>query len=349
MKILIVGFHKDDAAMYPHLRAGIDILSQGYDVTYFHFRERGFYLGQVWGKYLNIRLYKLLFLSIIDAIRLYKMRNDYDIIIATDEFIYDITSLIFNQKIILWSFDIICEDNPLYVTGLYKWLREVSTKSLKKNKKIIIQDEDRLRISGYKGDVFLLPVSLSPVVHRNRNRELSSYSTPVIMQQGGIAVTRSSDKILSNYQQYSDKYQLMFHGIVIDDSIRDMIKKFNVKPIVSDTPVLKLYLTIHYCDIGFISYEQWDLNSSYNINACGQLVEFIRMGKPVIVMGNTDLREFVEKEKIGIGIHSMSELVTAIDIIKDKYNEYSGNCYRLFDKQYNIEKYTDNLSEWLVK
>ena len=73
----------------------------------------------------------------------------------------------------------------------------------------------------------------------------------------------------------------------------------------------------------------------------------MRCSKPVIVKGNTNLRQYVEEKQVGVAIEKIDELVPAIHKIHNKYVDYSSNCRKKFDELYNLKSYIKKLLLYL--
>lgn len=325
-----------------------------------------------------IKAYKPLFYAIKDIINLYRKswQQKYDSILCIDNFPYVLTSFVFKQKSILWSHDFVGYDEIHYfsfASTLSKLFKDVNLliplrlcsavissifqrlvvkltrRFITKNNSLIIQDEERLNLflksikfDGKVENTFFLPVSLMPV-RLPKNPLTIESKLPVLMQTGAISFGRYSDKLIESYQQNFDKFKLFLHGVILNE-IFQLLDHVEVLPLISSQMVsaYKVAQLIQLCDIGFISYGIGDLNHLYIKNASGQLVEFIRCGKPVIVHGETNLTQYVEEIEIGVSIRSIDQLVPAIRKIRDNYGEYSSNCIKTFEESYNLKKYMAN-------
>lgn len=358
-KVLLIGFHKYDDSMYPHLRCFIDQLSKHCAIDYFHFRERGYFIENVITKPFRPQSYVRVFLSIIytiiDSLRLKLRTGEYDKVIAIDHYAYALASFIFRKKkVILWSYDVISYDSIIYNNFFVRGFMKLCSRALARNGRVIIQDEERLNLlkeslhmDDYELDVFYMPVCLERT--SVTKRELSSTVRPRLMQSGGIGAYRSSDKLLSHYQKNFDSYRLYFHGIIFGE-IKDQLARCDAQPMVSSRTVNPklIYQLSDYCDIGFVCYEdEDDLNFSLIARASGQLVEFLRVGMPVIVMGKNNLPQFVEEQGIGVSIKDMSEMNPAIKTIVQNFEHYSHNCFRSFDLFFDCEIYIPRILNWI--
>jgi len=362
-KILIVGFEKYNDKMYPHTKYFIDFVLKNMSVDYFIFRERLF-IFQSATKFLwpfNVKKFlkfiRAFFYIFFDFIKLKKKlsRKKYDHIIAIDICAYCAAALADKNNVtIFWSHDILNQYN-LYDNIIYKWVSKLCAGLIKKNRRVIIQDNERLKLFCENIDVnltdcdtFFLPVSLKNL--KPADAAIKNLNLPTILQCGAICKSRLSDIILSDYQKNHDLYKLSFHGFIDSEMIR-AIKSAAKQPLISTKIVSSemIYQIIEHCEIGFVGYLQKDLNTYYIKNACGQALEFLKAGVPIIVMGNTNLKELVKDEKIGVAIDNQSEIKDAVKYIKQNYKTLSENCMLCFQKYYNIDNYSAGFISWLNK
>lgn len=359
MKLLLIGFHKYDDNMYPHLRCFIDQASAQTEVTYFHFRERGYFVQAMLKQKFSLRSWvmaiRAIHFSVVDALKLWRNYRNYDTIIAIDHYAYAIASRIFRGKrVVFWSCDVISHDSVIYNHPFVRAFMKACAEALARNGRIIIQDEERLNllkeslhINGQELDAIYMPVCLERT--GITKRELSSTARPRLLQSGGIGAYRCSDKLLSHYQGNSDYYRLYFHGFIFEEIKRQLLE-CDVQPMVSSRTVSPklIYQISDYCDIGFVCYEdEEDMNFFLIARASGQLVEFLRVGLPVIIMGKNNLPPFVEEQGIGIGITDMSEINHAIRTIAQNYQRYSQNCVQCFERYFDVGKYVPKVLGWL--
>jgi hypothetical protein len=104
---------------------------------------------------------------------------------------------------------------------------------------------------------------------------------------------------------------------------------------------------IENCDIGFVGYRNLDDNFFHIDMASGQAVEFFRLGKPIITLGQNTLCDFVRINHSGIHINHISEMNAAIQCIMNDYATYSHNSRSCFEKYFDSQLYIDKLLEWI--
>lgn len=363
MKILLVSPFPNDKDLYPHLAAVISELSKEIPLEYCFFPERGYEL------HLFVRLlcnpFRIQFLRGIrhllrmgqGCLRLLTAAKDCDTVIAVDNFLYMLCCIFLRKKrIILWSHDFISDDQKRKSSTFQSFIARKTAEFLVKYQEIIIQDEDRLRvllesIEGKSiGDViecFYLPVSLPDVeVKRDKLCIL-----PLLMQIGGIRTFTMSHKLLEHYQRKTSQFELYFHGFISEEILAQVNGCARV-PILSGERLAadRLPRLIARADIGFIYYDGADDLNYYNIrNASCQLVEFLRLGKPIIAMGNTNLQDLFDEHAIGQWIEDFSELDAAIDTITTRYNVYAENARNLFSRDYDLNLYIPESIVWLSR
>ena len=360
MRLLIIGFQPINRITYPHLhQVVIHFLSRG--AKYVLFRERGYFIDETFHPGFKIKNWLILFHHLatlaLDTFTLVikRIKNDFDVVLAVDNFAFFIASLLF-KRVVLWSHDFVTHDQDRCSAWIHRWIRDRVSSALMNNAEIVIQDAVRLSVfrkryapeNAKNFNVFFLPVSLSPCPYR---LPLPHRTRPVILQIGGISSGRSmSDLLLDSFQTGREVYDLVFHGFIQ----KNMWPKFSAAqhmPWVSSVPFSPddVYRIVENCDIGLIAYSDSNLNFTHISKASGQLVEFLRCGKPVIVIGNTDLQLFVKNKAIGIAIDTPNELERAVKKIMRDYDRFSSNCRLLFDSDYNLDNQIGKLTSWLEK
>jgi glycosyltransferase involved in cell wall biosynthesis len=360
MRILIVSFQPEKKIDYPHLKQVTEMLAEN-TADHALFRERGYFLADrlklsLSGKGL-LQAISALAGIVIDSAKLAARRvlRKYDVVIAVDNFAFVISSLLF-KRVILWSHDFVTQDQPRSEHWAQRWLRRMVIDRFSMTRDIIIQDSKRLELfcSNYmKGNrqtvnTFFLPVSLKPSSYWPR---AVVENRPLLLQIGGINAWRSmSDEILEYYQSYHDCFELAFHGF-FDRVMIEKISGVRFIPWVSMIPLdaNAIFKAVEKSDIGFIAYRPSDMNFHFISRASGQLVEFIRCGKPVIVLGDTDLKELVQEKEIGVAISRIADLGEAIRYIMKDYHRISANCRQLFDAEYCLNSYWPSLGEWISR
>jgi glycosyltransferase involved in cell wall biosynthesis len=361
-KLLLVSPFTDDRDLYPHLRNFMDEISKDYDIDYFHVKERGYWIESILG---NLKRnpfkkgsYSAIYNIFKNSVQLFLKRwQHYDAVIAIDNFPYALASFFTGKTVTLWSHDFVDSSQAKSKKFIHRLIALATKSSLKKNNRLIIQDADRLALfldanncDESPKHIFYLPVSLTAASPNTQNVLCSMRSTlPILMQIGGINISRSnSDQLLEHFQKNSHKFKLFFHGF-ISGEIQAILREQDILPLISSVSVSPSQISqiVDACDIGFVSYVANDLNFHFIARASGQLVEFLRCGKPIIVMGNTNLQKYVEDNAIGISIESIEELVPAIEKIEREYSFYSRNSLAKFNEIYNIQLYIPELNRYL--
>lgn len=370
--ILVIGFQKEDKRMLPHLYDSLSYLRESYaDVKYIGHGEQGEVLGGVVhdiktildlprlavtffsrffkrnsqgsksisfaAGYASSRLPTLLrsivscYLrrwTLIKAVRNIRFRYARYLVLAIDYTSYCLAEKYFPGRTVFWSYDIL----PKYA-------------GIVKPKALIIQDEDRQRLleasSGTTFEnVIYLPTGLndSPFCRgAARTRQQRELSTVNIIQSGWITVHRHSVSLIEDYQKWPDCFALTLHGFIQPDA-KSKLSEVKKKPSVVKTIYSNAYLRIFLdrYDVGFVGYGEIDENHRYIENASSQLVEFLRLGIPVVVCGSVEFNNFINQQGVGIGIPSMYNVDKAIQVIKSNYSLYSNSARKLYEARYNL-------------
>lgn len=353
MKILIISFYDDTNMMYPHLKTVITHLRETENVDYFKFSERGYSFAQKF----KFKWFKRVFRIIkkdMKALKCLLKNNNYDKVIAIDHFTYIMTRLLVsNSKLIFWSFDIMGKDSTYYQFFLVRLILKINSFFVKQHADIIIQSEERLglleKTLNFKADkkhvcylpVFIDAVSVEPAEMSIKKRK------PVLLQLTSFDGCRYTNELLEQYQQ-DDFYTLMLHGLFVQEVEKDR-EKYKKFPLISSELVepLKVYEVVKKIDMGFIGVNIKEDNCKYLYYTSGQVLEFLRLGKPVIAMGPNNLGSVLEEHKAGKEIFSMEELQNAIRQISDNYDEYSQNALALFKKDFDSKKIMKRLLEFI--
>lgn len=365
-KIVVVGFDIYGDSMYPHLKKFIDKIGKRNETIYIRFRERGFFdvfkskdgIKEIFKKtYGMLCFFKNL---IVDSSKIIKKIGKNDTLIAVDSLTYLVLKCLCGfftvKEVILWSHDIVVlegNQNNIFL----KIINKTTGRILKKNK-LIIQDTDRLKlfcrqhfIKETEINVFLLPVSLPDIDDLSFKTEVDEKVK--LLQIGYIHSSRHSDLFLNEYQRVHTKFSLKFHGY-ISKEILDIVEDLLIKPEISEKRVAveQIYKIIIASDVGIIGYCTKSNNENFHLisKASCQLVEFLRLGKPIIAIRNkNNLADFIVNEKIGVVLDNISELEEKETLIKENYKEYAAASRLCYEKYFCLDKYLDDLLLWMVQ
>lgn len=352
MKILVVSSWPDNEMMYPHLRTVIKNLSKDNEVEYFLFRERGYSFVEK----LSLKTSFKLWIKIIkDVYKLKKKYNEkqFDKILLIDHFTYVCASFILpKEKLIFWSFDIMGDDSTYYKFRFIRFILFLNSLLLKKSGKLIIQCKERLELleRTLKLKIPAENVCYLPVYIEKADKEISHTlhaELPVLMQCSSFDGQRYTDELLVQYQQDTN-YILYLQGLHLA-TFENKLKKLAKKPTYSVelVPPSEVYNIVDKADIGFLGLKLKEDNCKYLYNASGQLLEFLRRGKPVVSFGENNVGKVLEENNAGIEIFDLKELSNAVSKIKANYQFYSKNAYALFLKDYDSVKIMQRLSNFL--
>lgn len=353
MKILVVSAWENDETMYPHLRVVLEKLKSIYcDVQYFRFFERGYSFANNLKFNVAFKLWKRVIKNLLKLKLLY-LKNKFDKILIIDHFTYVCASFILpKDKLIFWSFDIMGDDSTYYSYKFIRFMLYLNAKFLSANPKLIIQTPERLgllertlKIKLNEDNVCYLPVFIERLNH-TPNFRLSG-DMPKLLQCSGFDGQRYTEELIDQYQKDSN-YSLYLHGIHIS-SIEEYINGCAKKPIVLSEHVLpnKVFEIVENYDIGFLGMKLEEDNCKYLYGASGQLLEFLRCGKPVISFGNNNVGKVLEENSAGIEIKKIEDLDQAVLQIKNDYESYSKNAYSLFLKDFDPNLLIRHLCEYL--
>ncbi len=196
-------------------------------------------------------------------------------------------------------------------------------------------------------------------------------SKPNLIEQFGI---NKSDKIicsqigmindsvysyeLANVFNRLDNAILIYHDRHIIDKNELYIKKLinvNSKNLYLSSLTYdfnELFLAYEPIDIGIALYRFVDKNFGLIGRASGKLSFYLMYRKPVIVNKLDGYSDLIEEYNCGVvisDIENYREWNSALDKIKNNYEEYSDNAYRCYLNEYDFKTKSKNFIEYISK
>ena len=352
----------DEGDTYPHVAYFAKWLKCKASVRWVRIAERGFRVDQLLESTLlagDVRLSVRTGTQVrTDWSAVRKAARECDMLIAVDFMALVLAHLVSSKPVIFWSLDFISRDEARYARKINQLWLALVRRALLRHKKVIVQDADRLlALAGSLGidsgqlQPFYLPVSLPPV-RVNEAFPVKSWSgKPRVMQIGGLNAWRShTDFLLEQYRIGHNRFELLLHGIIGSD-IAPQIEMLKPKPSLSEGLVAceSIPEVVRQCSAGFLGYRPSDEQFFQIKNASGQLVEFLRCGKPVLSMGANNLVGFLEREGVGCAVSNSTEFFGAVEKIHADYPRFSQNAHNLYEKYYNFDKYSGNMLDYLER
>jgi len=364
--VVVIGFEPFNEEMYPHTYEVLKIIESQCRLIYLDGDDRGFslYKRALSGSNLVSRLKsvrELLAIARKTALLRSKIKCALalppDFVIAIDHSALHYAAQYLNAKtgLIFWSQDIFTQDHPWHVSPGIKKLITGNRNDIRKARRIIVQDGNRAAVLDsvlmcHEIPKLYLPVSLrADDFSRNEAQNRRSHSLDKglsLLQLGSINPNRSSDLVLDAFQKTDPPVRLVFKGI-IDPSIISLADTYPRKPEV--LPLSKSFIdmrrAISRADVGIIACKQKNLNNYFFSRASGQLVEFVRLGIPVIIIDMKELGEFVERYGCGIAVPNAADIPRALKKITDDYATFAGSCAVVYDDVFDLRLYEQAVLE----
>jgi hypothetical protein len=358
LKLCVISPFPEKGDTYPQVACLAKWLRQHSDVNWVTIWERGFRLDQLIDNTLLARdlpaLWRAAARIVADWRAVSRAQEQCDVLLAIDFMALVLGSAASKKPMVLWSHDFIPNDEDRHARKINQlWLSAV-TRALRGAKGLIVQDADRCSalmasVGTELGPLkpYYLPVSLPSAAIKGANR--AATARPRLMQIGGLNAWRSyTDFLLEQFAAHPDRFELMLHGIVGHD-VAPWLERLKASVMLDEGFVESDLIpdVVAQCDIGFVGYRPTNQNFFAIKNASGQLVEFMRCGKPVLSMGTNDLGKRLEDEGAGRAVSNATEFFEAINSIQSDYSRFSANAKRLFEKRYNFEHYAPTLLSYL--
>ncbi len=297
------------------------------------------------------------------------MLKDYDYIIACDEISLFWAFFLLKshtEKIIYHSYELYWEkylyhskiqDVKNYI--LYRRCTDI----MKELQMIIIQDEERWNsLCKYTGVDKYARHFLWPITEKGRPCEIVNqadanlvshevsvlYLTAILRKRKVLDLCKAFSKVSCG--------TLCIHGGIGENYTKHKLEKLsrlcdNVdysKDFLSHDELVRL---VDHSSIVFLYYDESDDNNTYICHASNKLALALERGKPLIVMGNSNLTKLCRENECGVSIRTLSPqmIERAIHTIMENYDYYCKNSRKLFLQEYDSILYIDSFYHELEK
>lgn len=358
MRLAVVSPFAETGDTYPPVAALARTLRRQFEVTWVPIGERGLFVDRlVEDTLLSGRARR----SLAAATALGRdwlasraaMRGE-DLVVAVDFMAFAHACSGTRRPVVLWSLDYLSDDEARYGRRINRAFLGAIRAGLRRNPHVISQDAARfasfarsMRLPAESLAWHRLPVALPavgpPAASGWRGR-------PHVMQIGGINISRcGSDFLVDRFRRHVGAFDLTFHGRVHDE-MRGLLASLGGAVTVSSAMVEpeQVPRIVSRCSVGFIGNRQGHEQFRLLKHACGQLVEYLRCGKPVISMGPNDLGPYLAAKGVGFGVATADEFDAALAAIHADYAAYSRRALDLFNAEYDLAAYEPGLCAFLT-
>ncbi len=294
--------------------------------------------------------------------KLYKAEN-YKYIITIQQFslywLYK-TSPKSIEKVIHYSLEIqkITDPNIKKYSNEYAIIKQES-KLLKYVKGLIIQDRLRaealLHSNGLRKNlkIFYIPVSIPGDIIRSRSNYLYkkfglSHEQKIILYFGAIYQERKIDDLINTFSKITNPdWVLIIHSS--DKFLQDIPKVANIKISNLLLEYDELHLIISSATIGIAFYDNSWPNTRLTAFSSEKIARYLQAGVPFIAFKNESYISLKNEFNCCELIENINDLKSAIKIIIEDFDNYMINCFKAYNKYYNIKYSLKPLSEFLLK
>lgn len=370
-RVLVIGFQSRNQRMYPHLYDVLQVFDDRCDLTYIGQDDRGYGLYDIPATIFCRRssLVKK-YRDFLTAFRRWwerrkacneiikSLQQNFDVVLALDHHacLLATSHCHLNTRVVFWSHDILTDDVHYLRSPLIRYLREKNRRQAHRLSLVIVQDPAREAVLHSILGTYLIPVYHLPVSllddefarEASRVRLLKIPEEPIQLMQITACARRGSAELLKVWQQVADRSDLHFQGFV-GDNMLGPLQCASKKPFIHSTAdsFAMMRAKIAEMDIGFVCYLRQELNEMLTAHASGQLVEFLRLGIPVIAAGIGTLGLFVEEKEVGIYLRDLNDIGHAIDQICKNYSFFSQNARQCYEGYFRLQNYVPSLCEAL--
>lgn len=220
---------------------------------------------------------------------------------------------------------------------------------------VIIQDKARAKYliednNLNASKIKYLPVSSKEEIYTIKSDYLYKklgipISKEIVLYAGNIAPSTMVLEIAQSVKKWPENCVLVLHGwnrlSLRDKYIKEIIKLVDDKHIYLSADRVgfeELPKLLSSAKIGLLFYRNLGPNFYEIGSSCNKLVQYLRVGLPIIAIDFPSLKEKIDKSECGICVESPELIGCAIAKIMLNYKNYSQNAMNLYEKDYNFSK-----------
>ena len=251
-------------------------------------------------------------------------------------------------------------------TKLKKILKEMEKECSRRCVFTIIQDKNRAEYLIKDNDldagkVKFLPISSKEKIYTKKSDYLYKHlnipkNKTIVLFAGNLSPVTLPLEIAKAAKKWKDDYVLVLHGwnkLSPRDKYAREIKKIadSKKVWLSEESVdlWQLPELLSSAKIGLLFYKKTGPNSYEIGSSLNKLVQYLRVGMPVISIDFPSLKEKIEKNNCGFCVKSPEFISSALGKIMADYDYYSKNARKLYRKDYDFSKNFKNILKEIKK
>jgi hypothetical protein len=368
---LLIGYEPESSGMYPQVREVISVLRSLGSLDYFAKDDRGLSRISDPSRILGERSsfgpgLKGIARRVLNYQRRAKKRRlmesefdeltagkEYDYLIAIDHNAISLGARANARRRLLWSLVFLCADHPWMKVSAIRSMVARNRREIDSFSGVIIQDETReaclASILGTHGlPTMYLPVSLTDsedarIFADKRAQAPPSETIKLLLLTP--APNRGAGELVVAVRQASENIRLSLNGDWFPDNIDRDPARFENLQRSPDVDGYRQTITRH--DIGVLCYRPSNLNDVVISRSSGQLVDYLRLGIPVVAFLAPEIGRFVAEAEIGAVAHDATSLDLACRAIRANYGDMSRRARALFERHYDFRLYSDRLKEFV--
>lgn len=160
----------------------------------------------------------------------------------------------------------------------------------------------------------------------------------IVLCIGTLMGITGVDKIIQSAVTWSEKYVLVLHGWIPEQSIAELIssslKRYPQKIFYSSQPLQHddKFNLFSSADFGLIYYRPDNLNLKYAAWSSGKFFDFCRCAVPVVGNNIPNMHELIEDNGCGMVLDDFMQLEESFDTIDKSYQSYLASALQTFEK-----------------
>lgn len=271
--------------------------------------------------------------DILNSIRLFKKQlnnNQYDVVYGNDFYslfvlCYVINNKKYNKVITVYDAHELSVDNKTKIISKQRLISALERFVVNRATLCIAADYERIKIMKrvYQTDRYIHEYRNISSLPKNNSRndiciQLDSSSDLKVIYAGALTSSRGLDKLIYELKGRSDIQLIIVGDGPYKDKAEQLVEQTSIKCIfVGKVKYADLYTYISRCDIGYVFYENNNLNNIYS--ASNKVYEYISAGVAIVANDNMNLRKTVEKLDVGVADNDVGSALSKVIKHVDKY------------------------------
>lgn len=160
----------------------------------------------------------------------------------------------------------------------------------------------------------------------------------IVLAVGSLMRETLMDRLVEASEAWPDGFVLVLHGWVPDSTLEVWLRQQSARRpggLYLSTELLPeacKYEVFQSADIGLVLFDPRDTNLRLAAGSAGKLLDFMRVGVPVIGNDIEGMRELVEGNNIGRVVAGPEQIHTVLQEVWERREEFRASCFSAYQR-----------------